>query len=216
MTAGEAGCKQYLPQLGIRIEENNAIISVPASQILVQYRTKIMPDYISLVQYRTCSDIVTFFQSGTGLTGCRTVRHFYVYVHGPWTLTWACSIDMDMQHRHGHGHRHAAQIWSCSMDLDNGHAWMPGMPIKSSVRYHQFSVSSQWLVRHRRSGIMVSPLPLVINQSVSAQLWYLQQQMCGCVGSASGHRDSIKKRMWQGDSSETGCRWQYSSMGVNV
>ncbi len=53
-----------------------------------------MPDRVSLVPYRTCSGIVSFFQSGTGLTGCRTVRHSgilyiqYMYL----------DIDMDMKH----------------------------------------------------------------------------------------------------------------------
>jgi hypothetical protein len=54
--------------LGIGIEETNAGIGIP------DYRTKKMPDCLSLVRYRICSGIVSFFQSGTGLTGCRTVR----------------------------------------------------------------------------------------------------------------------------------------------
>ncbi len=60
---------------GHGIEETNAGIGIPASRILVWYRTKKMPDCVSLVRYRTCSGIVSFFQSGTGLTGCRRVRH---------------------------------------------------------------------------------------------------------------------------------------------
>jgi hypothetical protein len=72
---------------GIGIEETNAGIGIPASQILVRYRTKKMPDCVTLVWYRTCSGIVSFFQSSTGLTGCQTIRHFYIYVPG---------------HRHGH------------------------------------------------------------------------------------------------------------------
>jgi hypothetical protein len=71
-----------------------------------------MPDCFSLARYRTCYGIVSFFQSGTGLTstgltgtgltgtgltgtgltGCRTVRHSgistYMYI----------DIDMDMKH----------------------------------------------------------------------------------------------------------------------
>jgi hypothetical protein len=63
------------PQLGIGIEETNAGIGIPACQILVRYWTKKMPDCVSLVRYRACSGIISFFQSGTGLTKCRTVRH---------------------------------------------------------------------------------------------------------------------------------------------
>jgi hypothetical protein len=74
------------------IVETNAGIGIPASRILVRYQTKKMPDCVSLVQYRTCSGIVSFFQSGTALNGCRTVRHSgiskYMYM----------DIDMDMQH----------------------------------------------------------------------------------------------------------------------
>ncbi len=83
------------------------------------YRTKKMPDCVSLVRYWTCSGIVSFFQSGTRLTGCRTVWHsgISIYVrgywhrHGAWTRT--CSMDMAMQHGHGY----TARLWSCSMDL---------------------------------------------------------------------------------------------------
>jgi hypothetical protein len=78
------------PYLGIGIEKTNAGIGIPASQILVLYRTKKVPDCVSLVRYQICSAIVSFFQSGTGLTGCRTVLHsgisIYMYM----------DIDMDM------------------------------------------------------------------------------------------------------------------------
>jgi hypothetical protein len=81
-----------LALLGIGIEETNAGIGIPASRILVRYPTKKMLDCVSLVRHRTCSGIVIFFQSGTGLTGCRTVRHsgisIYMYM----------DIDIDMQH----------------------------------------------------------------------------------------------------------------------
>ncbi len=139
-------------QLGIGIEQTNAGIGIPASRILVRYPTQKMPDCVGLVQYRTCSGIVSFFHSGTGLTGCRTVRHLYIYTY---TYICICSMDLFMQHR--------SRQWTCI----NG-----GLPIKSSVRHRQFSVSLQRLVRHRHSGIMVSPVPLVTDQSVSAQLWY--------------------------------------------
>jgi hypothetical protein len=34
-----------------------------------------MPDCVALLRYRTDSGIVSFFQSGTRLTGCRRVRY---------------------------------------------------------------------------------------------------------------------------------------------
>jgi hypothetical protein len=80
------------PYLGIGIEETNASIGISASRISVRYLTKKMPDCVSLVRYQTCSSIVSFFQSGTGLIGCRKVLHsgisIYMYM----------DIDMDMQH----------------------------------------------------------------------------------------------------------------------
>jgi hypothetical protein len=71
-------CDPYT-KLGIGIEETNAGIGIPASMISVRYRNKKMPDCISLVQYWIDSGTVSFFHSGTGLTGCRTVRHFEMY-----------------------------------------------------------------------------------------------------------------------------------------
>ncbi len=69
------------------------------------------------------------------------------------TWTWTRSTALVMQHVSGQ--------WTC-MDA--------GVPIKSSVRHRKFSVNLQRLVRHRHSGIVVSPVPLVTDQSVSAQL----------------------------------------------
>ncbi len=136
-----------------------------------------MPDCVSLVWYRTCSSIVSFFQSGTGLTTCQTVQHFYIYVPWLWhehaALTWTCNMDMDLQYGHGHAAwtwtrntasvmQHGSGQWTC-MDA--------GMPIKSSVQPCYFSVSLQCLVWHRHSGgIMVSLVLLVTDESVSAQL----------------------------------------------
>ncbi len=68
---------------------------------------------------------------------------------------------MDM--KRGHGHAPWTWRWTSTMDA--------GMPIKSLVRHRQSSVSLQPLVRHQHSGIVVSPVPLVKDQSVSAQLW---------------------------------------------
>jgi hypothetical protein len=67
--------------LSIGIEQTNAGIGIPASRILVWYRTQKMPDFIGLVRYQTCSGIVSFFHSGTGLTGCRTVLHSFIHVY---------------------------------------------------------------------------------------------------------------------------------------
>jgi hypothetical protein len=109
------------------------------------------------------------------------------------------SIDMNMQQGHGmqYGLGHVAGAWTCSMDMQHGHvlvawtrtrstdllmrhgpgqghAWMhgcrnAGLPIKSSVRHSLFSVRLQRLVRHRHSGIMVSPVLLISDYFVSAQ-----------------------------------------------
>ncbi len=72
-----------------------------------------MPDRVNLVRYRTCSGIVSFFQSGTGLTGCRTVRHSGISIY------MCMDIDMDMEHVHGH----AVWTWTCSMDMDTQHGF---------------------------------------------------------------------------------------------
>jgi hypothetical protein len=61
---------------------------IPAFPILVRYLTTKMTDCVSLVQYRTCSGIVSFFQSGTGLTGCRTVQHSSISIY----------VNMDIEH----------------------------------------------------------------------------------------------------------------------
>ncbi len=87
-----------------------------------------MPDCLGLVWYRTCSGIVSFFYSGTGLFGCRTVGHSNIYTH---------------EHAHEHAHKHAlaqahtpmmcgmntdrnmdvqhgyeAWTWTCTMDME--------------------------------------------------------------------------------------------------
>ncbi len=97
-----------------------------------------------------------------------------------------------MQHEHGH----ALWTWTCSMGMDTQHSFdnaacirtmdmhgcrNAGMPIKCPVQHRWFSVSLPLLVRHRHSGIMVSPEPLVTDQSVSAQLWWetrIQKNSC--------------------------------------
>jgi hypothetical protein len=61
--------------VGIGIQEANAGIGIPASIISVRYQIKKMPDCITLILYRVGSGIVIDFQSGTGLTGCWTIRH---------------------------------------------------------------------------------------------------------------------------------------------
>jgi hypothetical protein len=54
--------------VGIGILKTNAGIGIPASVISVRYRNKQMPDCVYLFRYRTGCGIVSFFQSGTGLT----------------------------------------------------------------------------------------------------------------------------------------------------
>jgi hypothetical protein len=82
------------PQLGIGIEET----VTPASEFrhpefsLHGAGLKKTPDYVNIVRYRTCSGIVSFFQSGTGLTGRRTVRHSGI------TIDMYMDIDMGMLH----------------------------------------------------------------------------------------------------------------------
>ncbi len=72
------------PAPAVTVANTNAGIGIPECQILVRYQTKKMPDCVSLVRYWTCSGIVSFFQSNTGLTGRRMVRHsgISIYVHG--------------------------------------------------------------------------------------------------------------------------------------
>ncbi len=90
-------------------------------------------------------------------------------------------IDIDMEHGHRHavmdmdmqhGHGHTARFWSCSMDLamdmhgcQNAHK---KFSLASLVWFTTLSPASAF--PHRHSGIMVSPVPLVTDQSVSAQL----------------------------------------------
>jgi hypothetical protein len=74
--------------VGIGIQKTNAGIGIPASVISVRYRTKKMPDCATLFRYRIVSGIVSFFQSGTGLTGCRTIRYSGTAVLGTATLLY--------------------------------------------------------------------------------------------------------------------------------
>jgi hypothetical protein len=81
-----------------------------------------MPYCVSLVRYRTCSGIVSFFQSGTGLFGCRTVRHSDIYTHEhAHALAHAktpmmCGMNMDRNMDVQHGHE--AWTWTCTMDME--------------------------------------------------------------------------------------------------
>jgi hypothetical protein len=82
-------------------------------------------------------------------------------------------MDMDMHYGHGH----AAWAWTHSTALIMQHVsgqricMDAGVPIKSSVRHRKFSVTLRRLVWHRHSGFMVSPVLLVTDQSISAQLF---------------------------------------------
>jgi hypothetical protein len=82
--------------LGIGIEETNAGIGIPASIISFRYRTKEMPDCAGLVRYWIGPGIVSFFNSGTGLIGCRTVRHSSIYKHAHGQAAWTSDLDIDM------------------------------------------------------------------------------------------------------------------------
>ncbi len=84
-------------------------------------------------------------------------RHLYIR---KCTGTGTC---MDTDKRYGHGHASWTWGWKSTMDA--------GMPIKCLVWHRQFSVSLQYLGRHRHSGIVVSPVLLVTDQSVNAQLY---------------------------------------------
>jgi hypothetical protein len=57
------------------MEANTAGIGIPASCILVRYRSIPVPDWVLLSRYRTGSGIGVFVHSGTGLIRCRTDRH---------------------------------------------------------------------------------------------------------------------------------------------
>jgi hypothetical protein len=109
-----------ISELGIGIEEPNAGINIPVSIISVQYQTKKMLGCVGLVQYWIGPGIVSFFPlySGTGLVGCRTVRHVYTSTHTDMDMDW----DIDMQHgdknidmQHGNGH--APWTLASSMDV---------------------------------------------------------------------------------------------------
>jgi hypothetical protein len=57
----------------------------PVSGLSVRYRSIPVPKWVPLFQYWTGSGVGIFFLYGTGLTGCRTVRHSSIlkkiYIH---------------------------------------------------------------------------------------------------------------------------------------
>ncbi len=65
----------YWAYLGIGIKADAAGIGIPASIISVRYQINPVLDWFTLFRYRTDSGIDISFNSGTGLTGCRKVRH---------------------------------------------------------------------------------------------------------------------------------------------
>ncbi len=96
-------------------------------------------------------------------------------------------MDMDMQYGHGHAAwtctrstalvmQHVSGQWTC-MDAGCRNADKEFSPASL------VSVSLQRLVRHRHSGIVVSPVPLVTEQSVSAQPE--KRKVCGGRGNAA-------------------------------
>jgi hypothetical protein len=57
---------------GIGIKEDAADIAIPAP--IFSVRSVSVPDWVSLFRYRNGTGIGIYFHSGSGLTGCRTVR----------------------------------------------------------------------------------------------------------------------------------------------
>jgi hypothetical protein len=125
-----------------------------------------MPDCFSLVQYRTSSGTVNFFHSGTGLTGCRTVRHYGILNHiSRFSLKKLKYIIINMTKTKMRNLvtlslSDTQSSFTCFLMLQ-AECRNAGIPIKSSVWHHYFTVSFPRLVRHRHSGIVVSPAPLV-------------------------------------------------------
>jgi hypothetical protein len=76
-----------------------------------------MPDCVSLVRYRTCPGIVSSVHSGTGLIGCRTVRHSSIYTH-------AHENEHALAHAHAHTPMMCGMNMDKNMDVQRGHeAW---------------------------------------------------------------------------------------------
>ncbi len=81
-----------------------------------------MRDCVSLVQYWTCPGIVGSVLSGTGLIGCRTVRHSGIYTHvHEHALAHAhtpmmCGMNMDQNMDVQRGHE--AWTWTYTMDME--------------------------------------------------------------------------------------------------
>jgi hypothetical protein len=97
--------------------------------------------------------------------------------HAPWTRT--CTVDKDM-HR---GQGHAPWTWTCTMDMDiemDIHHGCQNADKKFSLASLVF-ISLQHLVRHWHSGIVVSPVTLITDYSVSAQLCCLMRYRCGLI-----------------------------------
>ncbi len=57
---------------GIGIKEDAADIAIPAP--IFSVRSVSVPNWVSLFRYRNGTGIGIYFHSGSGLTGCRTVR----------------------------------------------------------------------------------------------------------------------------------------------
>jgi hypothetical protein len=69
--------------LHLRLKKERAA-GRPASCISFRYRSIPVPDWVFLFRYRTGSSIGIFVHSGTGLTGCRTVRHSGIWKSFCW------------------------------------------------------------------------------------------------------------------------------------
>jgi hypothetical protein len=58
---------------------------------------------VDLVQYQIGPGAVSFYHSGTGLIGCRTVRHSGIYTH---------AHEHAHKHPHKHTHGHGQAAWT--------------------------------------------------------------------------------------------------------
>jgi hypothetical protein len=251
--------------VGIGIHKTNAGIGIPVPDFSVRCRTKKMLDCVALHRYRIRCSIVSCFQSGTRLTGCRTIRHsgfqnfilnlrktsenpkilrniskfccvkirhrmhdfcipksniqylgefeaeiqkdFSSWIRAQWGIVWwkkkkfenlvtsvvdpkqffsdpdaiFCRVlDRDpdptwlvksFRSRFGSGPKHSLFHDANNLIVFYSNCQNTAMPAKCQSNIVSFTVSPAASVRHRHSGIYLSPVPLITDYSSSAQLW---------------------------------------------
>ncbi len=125
--------------------------------------------YFSVFPRRTyicpyvCLYVCMYVYTNTNINTCICTNRCAAWT---WTETWTCSMDM----KHGHGHASWTWRWTSTMDMEiNKHHGCRNAD-KSLVWHRLSSVSLQHLVRHRHSSIVVNPVPLITDYSISAQL----------------------------------------------